>query len=255
MYKKGFTLAEILITLGVIGVVSAITIPNVVNNYKIKQHEISFKKADSMIKEALKRSINELGYTNVNDLTYEREANEDAPEERSALKQVVLKLNEIWIDNFKTIGELPNCYRLCEKDIRQDNILRERMGMCRASCYMRFTYNSEGKPKIYLLSNGMAISEIEYVERSGWGYYWAGFAINFDTNGPYKGPNSLGIDIFTYYPNRNLTDIICNPTVTHSRNYLGCYFFAEANQSPLSSSEPYWNLLYKSRSYWENYNK
>lgn len=32
--KKGFTLAEILITQGIIGVISAMTIPNLITNYK-----------------------------------------------------------------------------------------------------------------------------------------------------------------------------------------------------------------------------
>ena len=34
--KKGFTLAEVLITLGIIGVVAALTIPTLVQNYQTK---------------------------------------------------------------------------------------------------------------------------------------------------------------------------------------------------------------------------
>ena len=41
----GFTLAEILITLGVIGVVSAMTLPTVMKNYQDFQYKISAKKA------------------------------------------------------------------------------------------------------------------------------------------------------------------------------------------------------------------
>ena len=37
MKKNGFTLAEVLITLGIIGVVAAVTIPTLVSNYKYKQ--------------------------------------------------------------------------------------------------------------------------------------------------------------------------------------------------------------------------
>lgn len=35
--KTGFTLAEVLITLGIIGVVAAITIPNLIANYKAQR--------------------------------------------------------------------------------------------------------------------------------------------------------------------------------------------------------------------------
>ena len=43
--KKGFTLAEVLITLGIIGVVAAMTLPTVINNVQEKQFHSKFKKA------------------------------------------------------------------------------------------------------------------------------------------------------------------------------------------------------------------
>lgn len=42
--KNAFTLAEVLITLGIIGVVAALTIPTLVNNYRKKQFETGLKK-------------------------------------------------------------------------------------------------------------------------------------------------------------------------------------------------------------------
>lgn len=54
--KKAFTLAEVLITLGVIGVVSAITIPTVINNYKKKQVVTQLKKDYSQFTQALEMS-------------------------------------------------------------------------------------------------------------------------------------------------------------------------------------------------------
>lgn len=35
-FKAGFTLAEVLITLGIIGIVAAITIPTLIHAYKVK---------------------------------------------------------------------------------------------------------------------------------------------------------------------------------------------------------------------------
>lgn len=43
-YKNAFTLAEVLITLGIIGIVAAMTIPNMVANYRIKVLKTQFNK-------------------------------------------------------------------------------------------------------------------------------------------------------------------------------------------------------------------
>lgn len=42
--KTGFTLAEVLITLGIIGVVAAITIPTLIANTRSQQYRSKFKK-------------------------------------------------------------------------------------------------------------------------------------------------------------------------------------------------------------------
>ena len=51
--KLGFTLAEVLITLGIIGVVSAITLPAVINDAQDKQFKAMFKKQYSTIAQAI----------------------------------------------------------------------------------------------------------------------------------------------------------------------------------------------------------
>ena len=54
--KRGFTLAEVLITLGIIGVVAAMTIPTLISNVSRKQHLTAFKKKYAEITEAVKLS-------------------------------------------------------------------------------------------------------------------------------------------------------------------------------------------------------
>lgn len=56
MNKHGFTLAEILITLGIIGVVSAMTLPTVIKNYQKKVASTRVKTAYSQLLQTIQRS-------------------------------------------------------------------------------------------------------------------------------------------------------------------------------------------------------
>ena len=51
--EAGFTLAEVLITIGIIGLVAALTLPALINNNRNKALETAFKKNYSAISQAL----------------------------------------------------------------------------------------------------------------------------------------------------------------------------------------------------------
>lgn len=55
--KLGFTLAEVLITLGIIGVVAAMTIPTLLSNTNDQEFKTGFKKAMSTLNQAVTMSI------------------------------------------------------------------------------------------------------------------------------------------------------------------------------------------------------
>ena len=55
--KFGFTLAEVLITLGVVGVVAAMTLPTLINNQKNKELEAAFKKSYSTLSQTVQKVI------------------------------------------------------------------------------------------------------------------------------------------------------------------------------------------------------
>lgn len=59
--RKAFTLAEVLITLGIIGVVSALTLPVLVQNYNESKTINILKQSQSILGQALEMAINENG--------------------------------------------------------------------------------------------------------------------------------------------------------------------------------------------------
>ncbi|MCM1339188.1 MAG: type II secretion system GspH family protein [Muribaculaceae bacterium] len=61
MKKVGFTLAEVLVTLGIIGIVAAMTIPNLITNMQKKQTASKLVKAISTLNQIIKLSENENG--------------------------------------------------------------------------------------------------------------------------------------------------------------------------------------------------
>ena len=60
-FKVAFTLAEVLITLGIIGVVSALTMPSLIQSYKEKVTVTKLEKAYSFLNQAYKRISDEYG--------------------------------------------------------------------------------------------------------------------------------------------------------------------------------------------------
>ena len=59
--RAAFTLAEVLITLGIIGVVAAMTLPSLVANYKEKQRVTQLKKSYSVLQQAFLRAVEKHG--------------------------------------------------------------------------------------------------------------------------------------------------------------------------------------------------
>ena len=232
--SKAFTLAEVLITLGIIGIVSAITIPALITKYRVKVLEAQFKKADNIIQQALTNTAEEMGYNNLSDI----HVNSDA--ELPILKENLARINEIWIGQFKGAQKLDDSVAF-HSNIRGHDIF----GNMLPSYHGIYFPSSDGT---YILPDGMLISAFSYqVAQPPPAYIY----FVFDTNGPYKGPNRIGHDIFTYKTHKAWYTSMCNPTIANSGNQSGCYFWAHANLNPKDNSSSYWDILFKPISYWK----
>ena len=167
-----FTLAEVLITLGIIGVVAAMTMPSLITNYQKKQTVTQLKKAYSELSQALKMSETEYGTMDSWDFS-----NFESQDERmndftsrylipnlKILKTCVPSSSECWADSILALNK-----RLIHS---------------------------------YLI-NGIHAS---FVTVSGYSvYYWpddAGVWFLIDING-LKKPNVVGRDIFRFRLNIN----------------------------------------------------
>ena len=69
--KKGFTLAEVLVTLGIIGVIAAMTIPSLVKSFEEKSNNTRAKKAYSAVSNAWNQYRSDKGGTVVGTFTNE----------------------------------------------------------------------------------------------------------------------------------------------------------------------------------------
>lgn len=69
--KRAFTLAEVLITIGIIGIVAAMTLPGIIANYRKQEVLTRLKKTYATVSNAFQRAVYEYGdveYWNVDDM-------------------------------------------------------------------------------------------------------------------------------------------------------------------------------------------
>ena len=171
-----FTLAEVLITLGIIGVVAALTMPALINNIQDRQFRAMFKKQVSIIFQAIQKVISEDGefyIVNAPNTNYTQEM-------RTNLCKIMKEL--------KTVKSGVDC-----------STIQSNRTVMWHKIYQWYNKKGEGQ---YL--NGGNDSLNGY---TGLSFLMAdGALINYncwneffiDVNG-YKGPNTIGRDIFYFY--------------------------------------------------------
>lgn len=180
--KTGFTLAEILVTLGLLGVISAITIPTLAYNYKGKVLEQQYRAVYSDIKEIGSRINSDKGDVGVyaNKLTCQK-----------------------WGDEF--ISYLPGGGRF-KKDVNSTNNIAKEMN----DIYK--TGGGGGGPYAFSLatrsnqkrngSNSMFCDNYDiWLDQKGriWTFNSESRIICVDINGT-AAPNAYNIDIFAFIP-------------------------------------------------------
>jgi len=176
--KKGFTLAEVLITLGIIGVVAALTMPSLIAKHQEKERIVRLKKAYSIFSNAVNLAKIEHGDPN----TWFIEGQPDAPG-----AQVVYTILKPYLKTIKDCGNKTGCWAASLKELD-------------GNPYSYGSINTSTSQWKLLLVDGMSIGFTvsgdinECVDRySLTGYECA--VIHIDVNGKAP-PNTFGKDIF-----------------------------------------------------------
>lgn len=222
----GFTLAEVLITLGIIGVVAAMTMPTLIQNQQKRSLEVATQKFYSMMSQAVKQymadyGVDDLRHTPLASDNYEDKA---SPEAISSIRDFVTKY-------LKVVKE-------CDHDAN-DCFAPEYKGWNGSKTDSNFTiYENMDEFRDYVLADGSVIRI---------GYYYLPIDLYVDINGK-KGPNRVGYDLWSmsiFYdgsideggltPECKKDDNECNPKnspseerayrfeVCQGGNYGGCF--------------------------------
>ncbi len=236
-----FTLAEVLITLGIIGIVAALTMPSLINKTQNKQFETALKVAYSIFSQAVLNMKEEVGPDLKNYYTVQ-EFDEDGnylgyPRAKEFQEQFIKS------SKLKIIGEC-NYTKIMNYNKT-------------AEAHTSYIETVDGKEVLrYALSNGMCAS---FIVNGG------AIHIAVDVNGA-KRPNQLGYDIFFFnidddklqpkkmthlYSEDELEDmeypfnrgVPCSVQSKQQGNGVGCAYYALIDQNPDDSSKGYWKSL------------
>lgn len=207
--KKAFTLAEVLITLGIIGVVSAMTIPTLVKNHQRQVYVTQLQKVVNELSQAAEKATNDSNAISLDETKYRYNENNN------------VGAANFLRDYFKIAKDcgttLTPCFADSYETLKGEN------------------FTLEEPQAVVSLTSGASISIFDnYLEYQGV-YYdtdHGAFQIQVDINGQ-KEPNILGRDLFymelysdgkvaeTYLMNREWeVDVPCAEGYTYG---IGCF--------------------------------
>lgn len=189
MKKFGFTLAEVLITLGIIGVVAAITVPNLITTYKAKRYRTQFLKSYSTLQQIFKQM----------------EANDVAIDGSSYSGGMFRQVIKPYMNNAVSCKGNGSNSKLC---LSKDKNLYNNLPNTAKIPWENF---DDGQ---FILADGSQL----FIENPTSSNQRVIFFI--DLNGYINPPNRAGIDLFAF----QMTDNEVVPMGAQKTNYSGNYY-------------------------------
>lgn len=172
MKKKAFTLAEVLITLGIIGVVAALTLPSLIQNYQKKALETSTKKFYSMMSQAVRQYMSDEGVDDLRNTPLDDNC-DNADNWEKCVYQKRANFVTKYLKVVKICGENEKCFAESYKKLGSSEDM---------------DYNA-WYPQ-YILADGSIVTFEDADDNAG------PIGIFVDVNGK-KGPNKNGYDLWS----------------------------------------------------------
>ena len=175
-----FSLAEILITLAIVGVLAAITVPSLIAKYEIAEIETGVKTAYKILETAVKASEIDNGPIEKWDLNPNKGCNtwSNAWPKAFAEQYLMPYLDVSYICN----SQKQRCFKRY--------IPNGADSYAGSSGDRVMTYLDPGLGYNFCLKNGMCLSVSCYL--------YSAMAVTVDINGPGRGPSVMGRDVFRY---------------------------------------------------------
>ena len=172
MKKTGFTLAEVLITLGIIGVVAAMTIPTLITNYQKKQFEAQFAKTYSTIMNGFRLYLADQYCTT------------------SVCSPIQDYYLEAYDENYTNIDKMFNSAFKVSKICRGNDEISE--------CMPEKMYGIDGEEvDMNTPTEKYSVIFADGSSLTGVGGFYGALLLLMDTNGP-SAPNTYGKDLFMF---------------------------------------------------------
>lgn len=234
---NGFTLAEVLITLGIIGIVAALTLPGLVAKHRKEVLKAEFKKTYSELQQINLMFIKDEGLNMC-------EYNWMLVDGGSAVMEASKEFSKKFIEYFAGKNEYI--------DNEGINKVKTLTGSTAA-----VTMFDDGS----VWNMQKRTFYFEYGNPAGTGKCPV---ITVDINGYYKKPNQLGVDMFSFRPTKDGRVIPlgnpdtkkdaangsngfteCSMTSSDSTNGMGCAYWASIDKNPMDNTKDYWNDFIK----------
>lgn len=210
--KAAFTLAEVLITLGIIGIIAAMTLPSLINTYRKLDTSAKLKKFFSSMNQAVVFSVAENGepVNWIETLTYHN------PE----------SLYD-WFDRYimKHMRILKNC-RNAGSNCVGEYVYCDYPGRCYNASYI------STNTVLYIFNDGTMITSLTgggVDEETGMATSMT-LHVRFDTNG-YGRPNTFGQDVFSF--RMNINEKFAYITCDNHKNLTGGTVSLKSNRDTL----------------------